>query len=307
MEHSMSNTVLILGASGKIGSHASDAFRAAGWTVRAYDRKSGNMTRAADGADVIVNGLNPPAYHDWQTILPRITAEVIAAAKASGAAVILPGNVYNFGDTPGTWSETTPQRPVSRKGRLRVEAEQAYEAAGVQTIVLRAGNIIDPRHQGDVMSALIMRGITGGKLTTTGRADVMQAYAYLPDLARAMVALAEIRARLSRFEDVPFPGHAFTVTQLRDTLETALSRRVRITGFPWWLMTLAAPFWELARELREMRYLWNTGHQLSGEKFRHLLPGFRPTPLREAMLSGLPADIHPDQPVARSHGHVPAE
>jgi NADPH:quinone reductase-like Zn-dependent oxidoreductase len=57
-------TVLILGASGKIGHHASRAFAAAGWVVRHYDRASGDMVAAARGADVIVNGLNPPAYHN---------------------------------------------------------------------------------------------------------------------------------------------------------------------------------------------------------------------------------------------------
>ena len=56
----MTKTVLILGASGKIGRHSAAAFQKAGWTVRAYDRKTESMTRAAMGADVIVNGLNPP-------------------------------------------------------------------------------------------------------------------------------------------------------------------------------------------------------------------------------------------------------
>jgi len=56
----MTQTVLILGGSGKIGSHAATAFWNAGWTVRHYDRKTGDMTSAAMGADVIINGLNPP-------------------------------------------------------------------------------------------------------------------------------------------------------------------------------------------------------------------------------------------------------
>ena len=44
------------------------------------------------GADVIDNGLNPPNYHNWAKLIPQITADVIAAAKASGATVLLPGN-----------------------------------------------------------------------------------------------------------------------------------------------------------------------------------------------------------------------
>src|SRR6266540_512631 len=114
----MQKNVLILGGSRKIGRSASEAFARAGWNVRTYDRKRGNMLEAARGADVIVNGLNPPAYHDWARLIPAITSEVIATAKASGATVILPGNVYNFGDEGGEWSEATPHRPMTQKGKI---------------------------------------------------------------------------------------------------------------------------------------------------------------------------------------------
>jgi short-subunit dehydrogenase len=56
----MAKTALILGASGKLGIHSAKAFEAAGWNVRLYDRKAGDMTRQAQGVDVIMNGLNPP-------------------------------------------------------------------------------------------------------------------------------------------------------------------------------------------------------------------------------------------------------
>jgi nucleoside-diphosphate-sugar epimerase len=287
----MQKTVLILGASGKIGRHAHEAFARAGWLVGAYDRKRGNMALAAQGADVIVNGLNPPAYHDWARLLPAITADVIAAAKASGATVILPGNVYNFGDQGGEWSETTPHRPVTRKGRIREGIERSYEASGVRTIVLRAGNFIDPNRTDDVMSLLFLRSIRSGKITVAGDPRAMQAYCYLPDWAQAAVGLAEQRHELGVFEDVPFAGHAFTAEQLRAFLSVELTRPLAFTSFPWWVMTLLSPFWELAREMREMRYLWSTSHTLSGTKLTRLLPDFRATPLEDVMRAGVPPDL----------------
>lgn len=288
----MMGTVLILGGAGKIGRHCAQVFASAGWTVRHY-RRGTDMTRAASGADVIVNGLNPPNYHNWGKLIPAITAQVIAAAKASGATVILPGNVYNFGDEGGIWSETTPQRPVSRKGRIRVEMEAAYRASGVQTIILRAGNFIDPDGQDDIMRLFILRDIAKGKLVGGGAPDVMQAWCYVPDWARAAERLARIRAKLSTFEDIPFPGHGFTISELRTRLEDVLDRPLRIVRFPWWLMTIAGPFWELARELREMRYLWDTPHRLSDAKFSLLLPDFQHTSLDEVVLGSLPPDQRP--------------
>lgn len=287
----MAKTALILGASGKIGRHSRAAFERAGWRVRCFDRKRGNLTEDARGADVIVNGLNPPKYHDWEHLVPAITRDVIAAAKASGATVIVPGNVYNLGDRGGEWSESTPHRPTTKKGRIREAMERAYEASGVRTIVLRAGNFIEPHGKDDVMALLFLRSIQRGKLLVPGDPAVMQAYCYVPDWAAAAVALANKAEELGRFEDIPFPGHAFTAEYLREFLSAELGRDVTFSPFPWWLVTLLGPFWELAREMAEMRYLWNTPHTLSGSKLQHLLPDFRPTPLDEVLRSSLPADL----------------
>lgn len=302
----MTQTVLILGGSGKIGTHATEAFWNAGWTVRQYVRGT-DMVEAAMGADVIVNGLNPPGYKGWDVAIPRITSQVIAAAKASGATVILPGNVYNFGDTPGVWGPDTPQRPVARKGRIRVDMEQAYRDAGVRTIVLRAGNFLDPNRDGDLFSMVIIGKLAKGVVTTLGDVDVMQTYAYLPDWARAAVALAEKRRELDVFEDVPFEGHAFSTAELKEVLEGMLGRRLRVSRFPWWLMTVLGPVWGLAYELREMRYLNETSHRLDGARMAGLLPDFGATPLEVVLRDVLPPDVHPHEPVLARGQTIAAE
>ena len=303
----MTKTALILGASGKIGTHAARALSAHGWTIRRYDRKSGDMTRAAQGCDLIVNGLNPPNYHNWAELIPAITAQVIAAARASGATVLIPGNVYHFGSTPGEWSEQTPPAPCSKKGRIRLEMERAYRDSGVQTIVLRAGDFIDPDHNGDIMSLMLLTRLKRGRITAPGAIGAIHTYAYLPDWAEAAASLADKRTELARFEDIPFPGHAFTLDTLKSEVEAITGRTLRFSRFPWALIALTAPVWELARELKEMRYLWDTPHTLSPRRLNALLPDFRPTPLREALTAALPADIHPDQTVtARRNGHLMA-
>ena len=291
----MTNTVLILGKSGKIGKYAARAFQEAGWNVRAYDRSKNDMTGAAAGADVIVNGLNPPAYHDWARQIPAITKQVIAAAKASGAMVIVPGNVYNFGETPGVWSENTEQNAQTRKGKIRIDMEKSYRESGVKTVILRAGNFIAPYGTDDVMALVHLNAIKKGRVTALGDPNAEQAYCYLPDWARAAVQLAQMRDKLETFEDIPFPGHSFSTAQLKAELEHLLDRPLKLARFPWIVMTLAAPFWELAREMKEMRGLWNTSHRLDDRKFQRLLPGFRMTPLAQVLANTLPPEIQPDQ------------
>ena len=287
----MGGTALILGATGRAGRQGAEAFEAAGWSVRRYNRAAQDMTVAADGADVILNGLSPPNYHDWDSIVPRITRQVIEAARTHQATVILPGNVYHFGDQPGVWSEKTAPRPVSRKGEIRLEMERAYAESGVQTIVLRAGNFIDFPGRGCIMSLIYLRDIARGRITLPGPAETRQAMCYMPDWARAAVALAEKRASLSEFEDIPFAGHTLSALDIKAGLEAILARDLRFVRFPWWFFNVSAPFWELAREMNEMRYLWRTDHALSDSRLREVLPGFEVTPLDKVLRRALPAGL----------------
>ncbi|WP_323039571.1 epimerase [Gemmobacter sp.] len=286
----MSGTVLCLGASGKIARHAAPVFKAAGWQVRMYDRRQGDMAAQARGADVIVNGLNPPNYHDWRRIVPAITREVIAAAQASGATVIVPGNVYVHGDTPGLWTEDTPHRPVSRKGRIREEMEQAYRASGVRTILLRAGDFISGQPgDTDVMGLIHLRQLARGRVVAPGNPDALHAYGYLPDWAQAARLLADRRATLPAFAEVNLGGANFTTRQLCDSLSARLNRPLRLAAFPWTALRLLSPVWELARELQEMRYLWQVSHGLVQDRLMGWVPDYRPTDLSKIMLAGLGA------------------
>lgn len=287
----MAQTALVLGSSGGFGGQVALALQAAGWTVRRY-RRGTDMAAAAQGASLIVNGLNPPAYHDWDTLIPAITTQVLAAAKASGATILVPGNVYPYGIEPGPWNADTPHRPVSRKGRIRAEMEARYLRAadgGQRTILLRGGDFLLPEAPQMVMNRLILGEVAKGKVTALGDPGALHAYAYLPDMARAAVALVALGAALPAYADIPFAGHAFPISDLATRISRLSGRPMRIKRFPRWIFTLASPFWELARELREMLYLYDHPHCLDPAPLRQWLPDWQDTPLDEVILRHLSA------------------
>ena len=281
----MPKTALILGASGGFGGQVALALQDAGWTIRRYARGT-DMTAAARGADLIVNGLNPPGYHDWARIIPAITTQVLAAGQASGATILVPGNVYPFGIQPAPWGPDTPHLPVSRKGAIRTTMEERYRdaaARGQRTILLRGGDFLLPGLAQNLMNGVILGKLAKGRVTSLGDPDALHAYAWLPDMARAATALAGLGDRLPAYADIPFPGHAFSLTDLAAQLSRLLDRPIRVTRFPTWLFTLTSPVWELARELREMLYLSSHPHWLDPGPLRHWLPDFQPTPLEEVL------------------------
>ncbi len=294
----MPQTALILGANGRFGRNAAQAFSNAGWVVRRLDRRNKDLHTAARGADVVVNAWNPP-YPDWAKQVPGLYRQVIEVASEYDLTVIVPGNVYVFGaDTPGPWSTDTPHLAQNPLGRIRVEMEEAYRASSVRTIVLRAGDFIDTEASGNWFDQILIKHLQRGRFVYPGNPDIPHAWAYLPDLTRAAVALAEMRYELPRFCDIPFAGHTLTGNEMVQALSQLVGQEVVLRQMAWWPLNLARPFWRLAPHLIEMKYLWNTPHRLDGQFFDQLLPEFAQTDLIEALKTVIPdrsADAHQEQ------------
>ncbi len=297
----MTKTILILGASGRFGRNGVTAFSQAGWEVRTFDRSTDELAKKARGVDVILNGWNP-AYTAWAREVPELTQQVIAAAKSSGATVIIPGNVYNFGeDAPQQFSESTPHSATNPLGRVRIEMEAAYRRSGVRTILLRAGDFIDTEASGNWFDLVLTKKLSRGIFTYPGNPDIPHAWAYLPDLLRAAVVLADKRDQLQVFEDIPFPGYTLSGTELCDGLAAATSSPLRLKRMSYLPIRLLAPFWAMGRHLVEMSYLWNKPHHLDGTRFAQLLPDFQATPVAAALASSVSLDINPDKPMVGTH------
>ena len=161
------DTVLVLGATGGVGGEMARQLRDAGWRVRAMkrgavpERRDGidwvggdamdarDVREAARGCAVIVHAVNPPGYRRWSELVLPMLDHTIAAAKAEGATIVLPGNVYNYGaDAFPLLAEDAPQHPATRKGAIRVEMERRLELAsreGARVLIVRAGDFFGPK------------------------------------------------------------------------------------------------------------------------------------------------------------------
>jgi hypothetical protein len=120
---------------------------------------------------------------------------------------------------------------------------------------------------------------------------IAHAWAYLPDLARAFLAVAEQGG--AGFRTLHFGGHTLTGTELLAALEHAAtqlgiapSRGFHHGGLPWGVIRavgLVHPMW---RELARMSYLWRVPHALDGRRLA-ALPGVQHTPLPLALRASL--------------------
>ncbi|MFD2781776.1 NAD-dependent epimerase/dehydratase family protein [Novosphingobium pokkalii] len=164
----MERIALVLGVTGGIGGAVARRLVERGWSVRALVRAhsahrvpqgvsavigdamdGAAVAAAARGATVIVHAVNPPGYRNWNTVVLPMLDNSIAAARVSGAQVLLPGTVYNYGpDSLPLIDETAPQHAVTRKGAIRVEMERRLRAAAdagkIRALIVRAGDFFGP-------------------------------------------------------------------------------------------------------------------------------------------------------------------
>lgn len=299
--------VLVLGATGGIGGELTQVLSQKGWTIRALTRDPAKAARgrdpaiqwiqgdamnaksvlkAAEGVNVIVHAVNPPGYRDWDKLVLPMMDNTIAAAKAVGARVVLPGTVYNYGpDAFSVLTEDRPQRPLTRKGKIRVEMEQRLKDSGVPALVVRAGDFFGGQSGGNnwFSQGWVKPGKPLKVIVNPGKRNVGHAWAYLPDLAETIAELLE-KTPAKGFESYHFAGHFDADgTQMTAAIRNAVGRPLRVKSFPWPMVTLLSPIVMLFREMLEMRYLWQQTLRLENAKIIQTLGREPRTPLDEAI------------------------
>lgn len=315
----MQQTVLILGARGRFGLAATQAFADAGWTVLAQirpdspipvgDLREGRIrwiasdlndidvvVMQAKGAHVVVNALNPAYTSEaWQAQGLVLMEASIAVARALQATLMFPGNVYNFGaGMPGVLHEDTPQLAQTVMGKVRVAMELRLKEAGIRAVVIRAGNFFGAG-SGAVFDQVMVKNTRKGELTTLGERNVLGAWAYVPDLALAFVAVAHKRAGLRAFEVLHFAGHSLTGQDWLSVLNpVARTQRwvsaaspLKFKQLPWLVIRIGAlvvPTWAA---LLSLRYLWQTPHALDNTRLVGLIGAEPHTPLDDAVTAAL--------------------
>ena len=302
---------LVLGPTGGLGSVMARRLAASGWMVRALHRDLGSIKtnesfewiqgdalvledveRAADGVQVIVHAVKPRLYRDWHNFILPMLDNTITAAR--GARIVIPANVYNYGPDAGVIiGEDAPQNPETHKGRLRVEMERriahAVETGDAKVLIVRAGDFFGPKAGSSWFSeAMVRPGNPPRIVRNPGKPGVGHQWTYLPDLAETMVQLIE-QNDLPDFARFHMDGHWDSDgTQMVTAIVRALGQpKVKIARLPWWLMSIAAPFYPDFRELLELKYLWERPVRLSNERLVAKLGQEPHTPLDEAVRATL--------------------
>lgn len=300
--------VTVLGITGGVGDAFAQACLEAGLPVRGLVRDASGvaaregltlvegdasdpraLAAAVADSDVVFHGLNLP-YPDWDPGMFTLTEAVIAASR--GKTLLFPGNLYGLGpDFREPLREDAERRGPSRKGAVRNRLEARLEAAatgGTRVIVLRCGDFYGGIGESSWMFHLTSAARGGAPIQVAGSLDVLHSWAYLPDVGRTFLALAQRREELPPYAVFHFEGHVLDGHAWVAAVREALGDPMRPTKpFPWFWMNLARPFVPMVRELFEMRYLWDQPVRMDGSRLASFLGEVPRTPVAEAMRRAL--------------------
>lgn len=294
---------VIFGA-GQIGSPLADRLLAAGHRVRVARRAAGPVAAGAElargdamdpafcadasrGAAAVYHCLNPARYDRkaWAAFVPRALENLVAAAGAAGARLVVLENLYMLGAPRGApLSEDTPSGPTSRKGEIRARAaERLFEAhrrGEVRAVAARASDFYGPGGVGTYFGPQFWKPVLAGRPAPFFvNPDTPHTYHFVRDVAAGLAALGtagdDVLGKVWMLPCEP----AVTSRALVDRYAAALGRPIRIRRIPHLALSALGLVVPIVRELNEMAYQWAEPFVVDDRRFRARFPAVAPTPL----------------------------
>lgn len=287
----MSADLHVVFGAGQVGPFVVDALRAAGKAVRVVKRHAADFPddvelrlgdaadpafcrQACAGARVVYHCMNPEySVAAWARLVPLYMDNLIAAASAVGARLVVLDNLYMVEMDGRPIDEDTPIRPQSRKGEIRARTADALFTAHargrLEAIVGRASDFYGPRGTGTHFGEAFWKPVLAGKsVRVLPRLDTPHTYHYIPDVAQALVQLADApTAALGR--DWLLPCHpAEPTTALVARFSRALGHPITVRQMPKLAASLVGLFVPIVRELSEMLYQWESPFVVNDARFR---------------------------------------
>ena len=243
------------------------------------------FTRAATDMTTIFLCTNP-RYTDWPTQWPPVVDAAIAAASATGARLVVMGNLYPYGSPTGPMTEHSPETTTETKGVVRKNSwhwvQAAHEQGEITAVEVRASDYFGPgvtgtAHLGDRFFTPILNSDTA---RVVGRPGRVHSWSYLPDIVTTLVAAADYQGEWGRIWHVP------STAVTRDEIVAQLNRRCgtqgKIAGYPQWLLKSLGAVNPMMHEIWASSYQFTVPYIIdSAETEREL--GIVKTPWEEAL------------------------
>jgi nucleoside-diphosphate-sugar epimerase len=198
-------------------------------------------------------------------------AGMLDGAAQAGARFVFMDNCYMYGPVSVPMTEELPLTDYGNKPATRSKItrrwQDADESGRVEAASVRASDFYGP---GVTQAALgdqsLGRLARGKSAQVVGDPDLAHSFAYVPDIARALVSVGQADDAMGQAWNVPNAPDK-TVRQVLQMFADAFGRPLKIQTMPKPLMTVLGLFNGDVRELKEMLYQWERPFHVDASKF----------------------------------------
>lgn len=246
---------------------------------------SARLIEAARGATAIHVCAAPP-YHRWAAGWPPLASSLCAAAEATGAVLVLLGNLYGYGPVDGPLTEDLPLAATGPKGRVRAavweRARALHEQGRIRAVEVRASDFFGPgvTDGGHLAARVVPRLLRGKPVSTLGDPDAAHSWTYVPDAARALVEVAGEERAWGRPWHVPTQPARSVREMVGRLAARAGTGPVAVRRLPSAVPAVAGVFSPMIRELKEIRYQFDRPFVVDSSAYEAAFT-VRATPLEE--------------------------
>ena len=260
-----------------------------GFEVVAGDLTDADSARsAARGASVVYHCAVTP-YTDWPRTLPALMEGAIEAATSADARLVYGDNLYAYAPTDQPLTEATPERPQTRKGRVRKAVADALRAAHeqgrVEAAIGRGSDFYGPGVLTSAVGSEVFGRLAAGKAPRVlGDPDQPHSFTFVKDFGRALVVLADHDEAFGQTWHVPNAPPVATRAFAAQAVE-AMGRPAKVQATPAWMIRTLGLFNPMMREVAEMLYVWERPFVVDHAKFQQAFGGAfgEVTPLAEGV------------------------
>jgi nucleoside-diphosphate-sugar epimerase len=228
---------------------------------------------AATGANVVFNCLAPTyTTKAWREQLPGLWGNVLEAAAANNAKLLIGDNLYMYDQVGSNIHENLPMHASTGKGQARIKAVQqhleAHQQGLVQVAFVRGADFFgayatEQSHFGSRVFRPMLRGQT---VQLLGNPNTPHTMTYIDDFGQALALVSSRDSAFGQAWHVPNAA-AHSRREVLELIAAMMGKPLKFQTISKPLLQILGLFIAPLREVSEMMYQFDKPYIVNHQKF----------------------------------------
>ncbi len=241
------------------------------------------VVAACAGAMVVYHCVHPKEDYGR---FASMTENIVAAAEAAGAKLVMAASVYPYGKVKRPMTEEMPHKPEAASGTYHTQAVdvvmKAHRDGRIQATVGRASNYFGPHAPRLLPGIDFNAAVADEKMQIIGKKAPLHTYTYAYDFADGLITLGEHDKALGEIWHIP-SAQTVSTQQFLDMIYAETGTEQNVLVGPKLIIAVMSWFDARMRSAYEVFYQFDRPFVVDHSKFEKAFGAASTTPHKEAI------------------------